>query len=662
MIRFLQTDNRMVKALIVVIIGAASVTMVLYLIPGLGGTGSSSPDTYAVVYPHWYSRILSSGDSISQARVEQVTQNQLQQRDPQYASNPMIVQLFEQQVGQQLVQQQVLLEEAHKLGFYVTDDDVRKWLRTGPTAEVLYPNGTFIGPDAYKQLIDDRLHESVTDFEDQIKDQITIQRLEAFVTGGVTVSDKEVRDTYLKQNIKIKFDYAVISADDVRKSINPSDSDLEAFFKSNAARYAQAVPEERKITYFAFTDSQIPGGVQPPSQQAVQQYYNEHAAEYAVPEQAKSRHILISVPPNADAATDAAAKAKAQMVLKLLQAGGSWTDLAKKYSDDPGSKDTGGELGFAQRGKMVPAFDNAIFTQKIGEIDMIKTNFGYHVVQVEERQTAHTQPLSDVQASIVAALSRQAQAAAEDNYAQQLTSETIRNGLEKTAAAHHLDLVTTAPVASDGVIAALPDSAQILAKAFHAKQGDPPQSATTGEGYAVFQVTGIVPAHAPAFADWKSHVLDDFRQEQVPALLSQKTKQLADQAQATKDLAKAAKAVGATVKTSDLVGESGQVPDFGEVGQVAPQLFDMNVGAISGPINAGRTGVVVKIDDKQAPTPDEIAKNLDQARDELVDRRRNEAFSVFVSNTWNDYKKRKLVVINAKPQGPQAPGQRPPGT
>ena len=646
----------MVKALIVVIIGAASVTMVLYLIPGLGGMGSSSPDTFAVVYPHWYSRILSSGDSVSQARVEQITENQLRQRDPQYAGNPMIVQMFEQQVGQQLVQEQVLLEEAHKLGIYATDNDVRQYLRTGPTGEVLYPNGTFIGEDAYKQLIDDRLHESVTDFEQELKDEITIRRLQAFITAGVTVGDKEVRDTYLKQNIKIKFDYAVISADELRKTINPSDSDLEAFFKTNAARYADAVPEQRKITYFAFTPNQIPGGVPPPSQQAVQQYYNEHAADYSVPEQSKSRHILIGVPPNADAATDAAAKAKAQMVLKLLQAGGSWTDLAKKYSDDPGSKDTGGELGFAQRGKMVPTFDNAIFTQKIGEIDIIKTNFGYHIVQVEERQTAHTQPLSDVQAAIVASLSRQTEAAAEDNYAQQLTSEAIKNGMDKTAAAHHLDLVTTDPVASDGVIAALPDSAQVLAKAFHAKQGDPPQSATTGEGYAVFQVTGIVPAHAPAFADWKSHVLDDFRQEQLPALLSQKTRQLADQAQATKDLAKAAKAVGATVKTSDLVGESGQVPDFGEVGQVAPQLFDMSVGAISGPINAGRTGVVVKIDDKQAPTPDEIAKGLDQTRDELLDQRRNEAFSVFVSNVYNDYKKRKLVVINAKPKGPQAPG------
>jgi len=656
MIRFLQTDNRMVKALIVVVIGAASVTMVLYLIPGLGGVGSSSPDTYAVVYPHWYSRILSSGDPISQAHVEQITENQLRQRNPEYASNPMIVQMFEQQVGQQLVQEQVMLDEAHKLGISATDDDVRKYLRTGPPGQVLYPNGTYIGDDAYKQLIDDRLHESVTDFEDEIKSQITIQRLQAFITGGVTVSDQEVRDTYRKANIKIKFDYAVISAEDLGKTINPSDSELEAFFKTNAARYAQAVPEERKITYFAFSEGQIPGGVQPPNQQAVQQYYNEHVADYSVPEQAKSRHILISVPPNADAKTDAAAKAKAEMVLKQLQAGGSWTDLAKKYSDDPGSKDMGGELGFAQRGKMVPAFDNAIFTQKIGDIAIVKSNFGYHIVQVEERQAAHTQPLSEVQASIVAALSRQAETAAQDSYAQQLTSEAIKNGLEKTAAAHHLDVVTTDPVAHDGVIAALPDSAQILAKAFQAKQGDPPQSAPTGEGYAIFQVTGIVPAHAPEFADWKSHVLDDYRREQLPVLLSQKTKALADQAKAANDLAKAAKAVGATVKTSDMVGESGQVPDFGEVGQVAPQLFDMSVGAISGPIDAGRTGVVVKIDDKQEPTADEISKNFDQTRDQLLDQRRNEAFSVFASGVWNDYKKRKLVVINAKPKAQQTPG------
>jgi peptidyl-prolyl cis-trans isomerase D len=654
MIRFLQTDNRLTKALLVVIICAASVSMVVYLIPGLTGAGAASPDTFAIVYPHWYSRYLASGDTVSQTRVQQVAQNELRQRGPQYANNPMLLQFFEQQVGQQLVQQQVLLEEAHKLGIRATDDDVRKYLQTGPTGQVLFPGGKYIGDQAYAQLVNDRLNMSVKDFEDGIKDDITARRLQALITSGVTIGDQEVRDTYRKQNIKIKFDYAVISADDIRKSINPSDSDLEAFFKKNAPRYAEAVPEQRKITYFAFTANQVPGGVPQPTQQQIQQYYNEHLSDYQVPEEATSRHILISVTEGADAKTDAAAKAKAEMVLKQLQAGGSWADLAKKYSDDPGSKDTGGELGPAQRGKMVPAFDNAIFTQKIGDIQIVKSNFGYHIVQVESRQTAHTKPLNEVRDDIQLALVREDTAAAQQNYAQTLTSEAIKNGLEKTAAAHHLELVTTQPVGHDGVIPALPDSAQLLAKAFAAKQGDPPQSAPTGEGYAVFQVTGIAPAHAPTFADWKSHVLDDYREEQVPVLLSQKTKDLADKAKAMNDLAKAAKADGATVKTSDLVGATGQVPDFGEVSQVAPQLFDMKEGTISGPINTGRTGVVVKIVDRQEPSGDEIAKNFDHTRDQLLDERRNEAFSVFMSGVWNDYKKNKRIRFNAKPQ--QMPG------
>jgi len=655
MIRFLQTDNRLVKALLVVIIGAASVSMVVYLIPGLTGAGSVSTDTYAVVYPHWYSRFLSTGVSVSQAKVEQLTRQQLMQRNPQYADNPMIVKFFESQVGQQLVQQAVLLEVAGKLGIHASGDDVRKYLQTGPTGQVLFPGGKFIGTDAYTNIIATRLNMSVPEFEENIKTDIIIRRLQAMITAPVSVSDQEVRETYRKQNIKIKFEYAVISSEDVSKTINPSDSDLEAFFKKNAIRYANAVPEERRITYFAFTPNDVPGGVPQPTQQQIQQYYTAHQSEYSVPQQAKSRHILIQVPAGADAKTDAAAKAKAEDVLKQLRAGGDWNALAKKYSDDPGSKDTGGELGFAQPGRMVPEFDNAIFNQKIGDIEIVKSQFGYHVVQVEERQTAHAQSLSEVAPTIAATLVREASSQAQENYARNLTSEAIKNGLEKTAAAHHLEAVTTPPVEKSGVIPSLPSSSAILAKAFDSKQGDPPQYAPTGEGYAIFQVTGTVPAHAPSFADWKSHVLDDYRNEKLPALVSQKTAELAGKAKSENDLAKAAKEVGASFKTSDLVGETGQVPDVGQLNQVAPQLFSLNVGAISGPISAERNGVVAKIVDKQEPTADEIQKNFDQTRDQILEQRRSEAFGIFLGDIMADYKKHKLIRVNVAANEPQSP-------
>jgi peptidyl-prolyl cis-trans isomerase D len=652
MIRFLQSKNdRLVKAIFVVIIGCVSVGMVLYLIPGFMSGSSSMPNsTYAVIYPNWYSRFVSSGESISQQKVEQAARQQIQQRSPQYASNPVILNFFEQQVGQELVQRQIVLVEAKRLGIQATDEDVRDFLHHHGFEDVLFPKGQFIGDDQYADFIDNRFHMSVADFEQEIKDQIAIDRLRALITAGVSVGDQEVRDSYRKDSVKIKFDYAVISSDDLRKNINPSDAELEAFFKKSAARYANAVPEQRKITYFAFTANELPGGVPQPSQQEIQAYYQAHQSEYNVPKQARSRHVLIPVPAGADAKTDAAAKAKAEDVLKQLKAGGSWDEIAKKYSEDPGSKDKGGELGFANPKTMVPEFDQAIFNNKIGDIAIVKSQFGYHVVQVEERNEEHAQALNEVLPTIQATLVREKVAQAEDSYARKLTDEAAKNGLEKTAANYHLALATTPFVERTGTIAALPDGTQVLTKAFTAKQGDPPQYAPTGEGYAIFQVAGIQAAHSPTFADYKSHILDDYRSEQLPTLLNQKTKELADKAKADGgDLAKAAKEMGATVKTSDMVNSTGQVPDLGAVGQVAPQLFDLKVGDISGPIDSARSGVVAKILDKQEPSADEIAKNFDQTKDQMLQQRRGESFDIFVSTVAADYKKSKRVQINAKP-------------
>ena len=152
MIRFLQKDNRVIKALFVVIIAAASVGMVIYLIPGLTGMGAPTTDTYATIYPHWYSRFFSSGDTISQQRVSQMARQQLMRRSPQYADNPMAVRFIEAQVGQQLVQQQILLAEAGKLGIHATDDDVRQFLHQGQFGEVPLPQRRIHRPRTLHQF------------------------------------------------------------------------------------------------------------------------------------------------------------------------------------------------------------------------------------------------------------------------------------------------------------------------------------------------------------------------------------------------------------------------------------------------------------------------------------------------------------------------------
>jgi peptidyl-prolyl cis-trans isomerase D len=97
------------------------------------------------------------------------------------------------------------------------------------------------------------------------------------------------------------------------------------------------------------------------------------------------------------------------------------------------------------------------------------------------------------------------------------------------------------------------------------------------------------------------------------------------------------------------VGLSGQVPDFGQVDQVAPQLFDLKPGELSGPISAGRTGVVAKVVDKQEPTAAEIAQNFDQTKDQILYQNRGETFNIFLSTIVEDYKKHnRLMMPKAK--------------
>ena len=651
MIRFLQKDSRFVKGVFVVIIAVACITMVVTLVPGIFNDQTASADTYAVIGRGGpLGRFLPAVDEIPTADVQQLAARMLQRQQlPEF-----VLPFMMQRVAQGLIQQHIELIEAKRLGLVVTDDDVRRFLHTGQWGMVLFPDGKYIGDAQYADFISQQFGITRDKFENEIKKEIGETRLRALVTGGVTVSDNEVRDSFRQQGTKIKFDYAVLNADDLRKSINPTDAELYTFFNQNKAKYSTAIPESRKIQYIAFTDSNLPQPPAPVSDAEIQQYYNQHQKDYQIDDQVKVRHILIKVD-GADPKADAAAKAKAQGVLDQLHHGGDFADLARKNSDDPGSKDQGGELGWIKHGVTVPEFDQAAFSLQPGQTSgLVRTKFGYHIIQTEEKQTAHTRPLDEVKPQIQSLLTRQRESQQEQAFAQALASEAQKNGLAATAAAHHLQVVTTDFLSQASVIPNLPDGTKLLADAFSAKKNATPLVSSTGDGFAVFQVVDIQPAHAPVFADYKSHILDDYRDQQLPQLLATKTNQLADHARTENDLAKAAKEMGATIKSSDMVGRDAQVPDIGALATAAPQIFDLNVGQLSSAINTGHSGIIVKITDKQEPSSDEIAKNFEQTRAGLLDQRREEMFAVFVTNLQQKYEKEGRIRMNRKAQ--QTPG------
>jgi peptidyl-prolyl cis-trans isomerase D len=658
MIRFLQKESQLVKILFAVIIGGAVIAMVITLVPGIGDSASSNPDVYATIHgPTKLSRIVGGSVDVTNEEVNLQVRNMLQQQNMTEAQLPDFYKpILMKQAAQQVIFGKILRQQADKLGLGVSANDVINYLKQGELGSLFFPEGKFIGEDKYEAFVENTIGMKVADFEDAVRQDLEIKRLQALVTGAATVSDSDVRNAYVQQSTKVKFDYAIITSADLGKTINPSDADLQAFFKQNQARYANAVPEQRKITYFAFDASSLPGGAGQVSQQELQAYYNEHMNDYKEKPTISVRHILVQVPQGANAATDSAAKAKAQDILNQLHNGGNFADLAKKYSDDPGSKDKGGEYDNIAQGTFAPEFEQAVYAMSSGQISgLVKTSFGYHIIQLISKTPEKTHTLDEEKDQINGILQQQKLGQAEQTYAQQLVDESQKNGLSNTAASHHLALVTTDYLPQSGVIGGLADGSQLLAKAFGTSQGAAPLFASTGEGYAIFQVTAINPTHAPDFSAWKQNILNDYRQMQLPVLLQQKTTALAARAHELNSLKKAATEFHATVKSTDMLGRDGTAGDLGAMSGSASVAFSMDPGQVSQPIQSGQNGAVLQVTDKQAPTPDDIAKNFDSTREQMLEQSRNQLFQIYADDLMEQYTKSGAIVYSKAVAAEQNP-------
>ena len=650
MIRMFQQDNRATKLVFGLVIGFAIIAMIVTLVPGIfdNSNATNGPVFATVRAPGLLGRFSGDGTSITNAQVENTARGLLRQNQLPEQYLPLVL----ARAQTQQVERAVLVREAYHLVLQVCDPDLKRELKSAHISQYLFPGGKFIGFDQYQNFVSQYFGISVVQFEAEIKQDLELQRLQAMVTGGVVVPESAARDAYLKQGEKVKFDYAVISAADIKKTINPSDADLEQYFKSNAPRYATAIPEQRKVEFFAVDASSLPGGPPKVNDADSQAYYTAHTADYKVPEEVKTRHILLTVPKGADTKTDATAKSRAEDLLKQIKGGASFADLAKANSDDPGSKAQGGELPMIPTSSLDPAYAKAAMALNPGGTsDVVRSQFGYHIIQTESKQAAHVKSLAEVKDDISGKLSAEKFAAAQSAFANQLATESKSKSLDATAKAHNLQVITSGFVGRDSTIPSLPDSASLLAAAFSTAKGAAPQVASTGEGNAVFQVVDVQGAHAPAFADWKGHVLDDYRDSKAPALLSAEVKKLDDNAKASGDLHKAAAAMNVPVKTSDLIGRDGQVPEFGSLAGEAGAVFSLPKGGISGPVDTATSGAVAQVIDKQQPTPEEIASHLAATRDKLLDAQRAEVFNVFAGTLMDRYERAGAIVYSRKPTG-----------
>ncbi len=600
---------RILLGAVVLVLGGS---MLLYLVPQSPVSGEVSTDTLAKV----------GDESVSVQDVRQQL-NQIEQRNPNMKP---LESLYAQQILNQLVFAKEIEYEAKRLGITVSDqeraDRIRQYV---PTAFI---GGTFVGIDRYSAEVQARYQMTVPVFEELVRQGLLEEKFRKLVTDGISVGPAELQDEFRNKNEKVKLDYTLIKPEDLEAKISPDDGEIRAAYEKNKAKYQ--VPERRVARYALVDVNQIRQSVQV-SDDMLKLQYQASIQQYQVPNRVHVEHILFMTVGKTDAEVEEIKK-RAEDVLKQVKKGGKFEDLAKKYSEDPGSKDKGGDLSWITQGQTVPEFEKTAFSLPAGQIsDLVKSQYGFHIIKVLEKETAHTKPFEEVKDSLRAPLLL--------NQANKLASDTadklsvaIRQSnkvsLDDLAKQYHLTVGETRPISASDPLLELANSKEAKNAIFQLRIGELNPPVRTDRGYVALSVKSIEPAHQGSLEEVRDRVITDLRREKSTEQAKNKAEELTKRVKAGEKLDAAARALGLEPKTSDPIARDGSIPGAASGKQVSA-AFNLKTGDVAPPLSLGQNWLVYRVVEKTEANPSDFDKQKKQLTEELLQSKRNLAFEAF---------------------------------
>jgi peptidyl-prolyl cis-trans isomerase D len=601
------------RILLGLVVGALGISMLLYLVPQSPTSGDSgSTDTVAKV-----------GDqSVTVAEVRQQL-SEIEQRNP--VPKPLEA-LYAQQILKQLIFQKEIEYEAKRLGITVSDQEraarIRQFL---PTA---FEGSNFVGMDRYAAEVQSRFQMTVPVFEELIRQGLLEEKFKKLVTDGISVGPAELQQEFNYKNQKVKLDYALLKPEDLEAKINPDEAEIKAAYEKNKAKYQ--VPERRVVRYGLIDSSQLRQTIQVSDDQ-LKAEYQSRIQSYQVPSRVHVQHILFTTVGKPDAVVEETKK-KAEDVLKQAKKGTKFEDLAKTYSEDPGTKDKGGDLGWIVQGQTVPEFEKTAFALNPGQIsDLVRTQYGFHIIKSIEKETAHTKPFEEVKEQLRPLLLNNMVDKLASDTSDKLSSairSSSKTSLDDLAKQFHLQVGETRPVTASDPLLELANSQDAKNEIFRLRAGDLSLPVRTDRGYVVLLVKDIQPAHQGTLEEVRDRVIADLKKEKATELARTKADELNKRVKAGEKFDTAAKALGLEPKTSDLLARNGSVPGAASGKQLSP-AFNMKAGDVAPPLSLGQNWLVYRVAEKQEPNPADFEKQKKQLTDEVLQSKRSVAFEAF---------------------------------
>ncbi|KMY68807.1 hypothetical protein AAU61_04220 [Desulfocarbo indianensis] len=525
-----------------------------------------------------------------------------------------------------LVDQALLFQAANRMGIVVSEEEIR---RRVAGMEAFQRGGSFDLETYQRVLARNRLTPEV--FEALQRDGMIMEKLSILIAGAAQITPLEV-DHELEQRLaEVKGVYKVFNPDDYLKKQEVSPAEAQAYYDQHKRQYL--VPEKLVLEYMQFPAAEFrdQADVRPDD---VRDFYEMNRNRYAKPERVHARHILYALPEKPTAAQEEAAQKLAEKTLELAkQPGQDFAALAKEHSQGP-TATNGGDLGWFGRGQMVKPFEDLAFTLKPGEMGVVQTRFGWHVIKVEDHQAAEVTPLEKVEGEIKNELTeRQARelaaAAAERAFDQAAKGADF----QELAKAQKRSLYTTEPLAKGKPVAGLP-GLQGLAQAVEGLgAGQVAPVMHYEDGSVVALLKELIPESVKPFKDVEEEVRLSLKEEKAEKEAQAAAAKLLEKLRAAQDPGQELlKESGA--KETGWIKPGEEVPGLEHSDRLADAFFlrPAEARVLPKPIAAGEVIVAAVLTGRKAPDQEAMAANREKARAELLLSKRRQLVQDFLSD------------------------------
>ena len=466
-------------------------------------------------------------------------------------------------VLEELIQKRLVLQEAESLGLTVTDEELVNALGQVPEFQVA---GRF-NKERYLQLL--RANNfSPSQFEEEQREQLTMQRLYAVILDSVHVADAEIRDRYRVEQEKINLNYVRLPLSDFVPEVKLTEDEIKQFYERNKESLKE--PLKIQVEYLSYPFDQFLSSAQISDKEIEDYYQANRESKFRQTKEAKLRYISLRLSPSADAKQKEEVKARANRILADARAGRDFAQLAKENSDDP-SAPKGGDVGWIAQGQLPPAVDKSIFALAKGEIsNVIETPGGLQIVKVEDVKDEKTQSLKEATAEITRTLKtekgkREAAAAADRDREKALSGSDLSKLAQDRSAA----VSVTRWFSNGEVLPEIGPNQEFYKNAFalSAKETSPVIEGTNA--YYVLRIKDRKEPIVPPLEAVRPNIEKGLKESKAHELLLQRANSLLEQLKKEKDIARVAAQNRLKLEeTGWFVRSAPQLPKIGELSEM----------------------------------------------------------------------------------------------